>query len=94
MTTRHVTEAQMAPQAMRAARRPGPAIPSNYHPPRWLPGGRLQTCSGIVIGCAIAPRMPPMTKDGERIQAALLDPRTARPRAWWERALGAVWRWM
>ncbi|GEM_PF-5297947 len=54
--------------------------PTAYTPPRWLPSGRLQTCRGIVIGGAIAPPLPTMTQDGERIQAALLDPRTARPR--------------
>ena len=62
------------------ARRPGPAMPPNYHPPRWLPSGRLQTCRGVVIGGAIPPPLPAVTQDGTRIQAAPLDPRTARPR--------------
>lgn len=61
-------------------RRPGPAMPPNYRPPRWLEAGGLETCAGIVIGGAIPPPVPTMTQDGERIQAALLDPRTARPR--------------
>lgn len=67
-------------------------LPHAYRAPRWLPSGRLQTCTGIVIGGAIAPPTPTMTQDGERIQAALLDSRTARPRSWWAGALSALWR--
>lgn len=55
-------------------------LPHNYREPRLLPSGSFETCRGIVIGGAIAPPVPTMTQDGERIQAALLDPRTARPR--------------
>lgn len=77
-----------------AARRGGATVCAGFTPPRHLPRQRLQTCRGVVIGGAIAPALPPVTQDGAAIQAALLDPRTAQPRAWWERALDAVWRWM
>ena len=67
---------------------------SGYRAPRHLPNGSLQTCTGIVIGGAIAPVMPTATQDGERIQAALLDPRTAvAKRGLVRRALRAFWAW-
>ncbi len=69
-------------------------LPHNYRAPRWLPSERLQTCRGIVIGGAIAPPVPTMTVDGERIQAALLDPRTARPRRRIAPLLLALWGWL
>ena len=42
---------------------------------------------------AIAPPLPTMPKDGELIQAALLDKRTATPRPLWAHVLGAFWGW-
>lgn len=66
---------------------------ANYHPPRMLPKGTLRTCTGVVIGGAIGPRVPTMTQDGERIQEALLDPRTAVARPLLARIAGAVVRW-
>lgn len=66
--------------------------PHDYHEPRLLPSGALQTCRGIVIGGAIPPSAPEMTRDGVRIQGALLDPRTARAPRWWERLLAPLWR--
>lgn len=54
-------------------------LPHNYREPRLLPSGSFETCRGVVIGGAIPPPKPAITQDGARIQAALLDPRTARP---------------
>lgn len=64
-----------------------------YSTPRRLPSGSYQTCAGIVIGGAIAPALPITTQDGERIQAALLDPRTAAPLPLLVRAARAFWAW-
>ena len=69
-------------------------LPHNYRPPRWLPSGALMTCRGIVIGGAIAPPIPTMTQDGERIQAALLDPRTAARARRHAGLLLALWAWL
>ncbi len=67
--------------------------PEQYTEPRLLPSGSLRTCRGIVIGGAIRPPLPAMTQDGERIQAALLEPRTAHPRPLLAHAFGAFWQW-
>ena len=71
----------------------GAVVCTDYHPPRVLANARAITCRGIVIGGAIAPPVPTMTQDGELIQAALLDPRTAKPQTTLQRALGALWGW-
>ena len=71
----------------------GAVVCTDYHPPRVLANARAITCRGIVIGGAIAPPLPTITQDGERIQAALLDPRTAQPQTAWQRAVGALWGW-
>lgn len=71
----------------------GAVVCTDYHPPRMQENARAITCRGIVIGGAIAPPMPTMPKDGELIQAALLDPRTAQPQTAWRRAMGALWGW-
>ena len=71
----------------------GAVVCTDYHPPRVLENARAITCRGIVIGGAIAPPVPTMTQDGERIQAALLEPRTAQPQTTLQRALGALWGW-
>lgn len=46
----------------------------------------------VLIGCAYQPRPPRMDRDAQRIQAALLDQRTARPLPPVLAALGALWR--
>ena len=71
----------------------GAVVCADYHPPRQLENGRAITCRGIIIGGAIAPAPPTMTQDGELIQAALLDQRTATARPVWSRAVGAFWGW-
>ncbi len=71
----------------------GAVVCTDYHPPRVLENARAITCRGVVIGGAIAPPLPTMPKDGELIQAALLDPRTAQPQTAWRRAMGALWGW-
>ena len=71
----------------------GAVVCTDYHPPRVLANARAITCRGIVIGGAIAPPVPTMTQDGELIQAALLDPRTAQPQTAWRRVMGALWGW-
>lgn len=50
------------------------------------------TKSGIVIGGAYVPPPPRLTRDQEAIQAALLEPRTARPLTGARRILGFFWR--
>ena len=90
MTTtalRHFTE----PPRQQATN--GAVVCTDYHPPRVLENGRAITCRGILIGGALAPALPTMTQDGELIQAALLEPRTASARPLWSRAVGAFWGW-
>lgn len=70
-------------------------LPHNYREPRLLQSGSLETCRGVVIGGAIPPPLPAVTQDGTRIQAALLDQRTAAARA--RRHAGlllALWAWL
>ena len=69
-------------------------LPHNYREPRLLQSGSLETCRGVVIGGAIAPPIPTMTQDGERIQAALLDPRTAAQPRRHAGLLLALWAWL
>ena len=71
----------------------GAVVCTDYHPPRMQENARAITCRGIVIGGAIAPPLPTMPKDGELIQAALLDKRTATPSPLWAHVLGAFWGW-
>lgn len=47
----------------------------------------------VVIGCAYVPPPTPMFKHAEHLQAALLEPRTAKPRPLWARVAGAFWGW-
>ena len=71
----------------------GAVVCTDYHPPRMQENARAITCRGIVIGGAIAPPVPTITQDGERIQAALLESRTAQPQTTLQRALGTFWGW-
>lgn len=68
-------------------------LPAAYKPPVPVHGRALRTCRGIVIGGAIAPRMPEFSKDAELIQEALLEPATARPLPVLQRIAGAFWAW-
>src|SRR5574337_892961 len=54
---------------------------------------RTVTRTGVVIGGAWRRPMPAFTQDGERLQAALLERRTAAPRPLLARIAGAIWRW-
>lgn len=54
--------------------------------------GRTVTDTGVVIGRYAQP-VPFVDPDAERLQAALLDKRTAKPRPVLMRALAAFWRW-
>lgn len=47
----------------------------------------------IVIGCAYVPPPAPVYSHAEHLQAALLEPRTAKPRPLWARIAGAFWSW-
>lgn len=48
----------------------------------------------VVIGCAhIRPAPAELGKEAERLQTALLDPRTAQEPALWRRALAPFWGW-
>lgn len=52
------------------------------------------TATGLRIG--IAHQRPParIDREAERLQVALLEPRTARPLTLLQRLLGAIWRWL
>lgn len=76
----------------RAPRRK-PTLPEAYRAPRQVRRG-LQTCRLLVIGSAYTPPPPAMSQDAELAQAALLEPRTARPLSVPARIFGAVWRWL
>lgn len=52
----------------------------------------ITTPSGVRIGSAYQPKPPIMSADHERLQAALFDPRTAKPLTGWRRILGFFWR--
>lgn len=69
-------------------------LPHNYREPRLLQSGSLETCRGVVIGGAIPPPLPAVTQDGARIQAALLDPRTAARARRHAGLLLALWAWL
>lgn len=47
----------------------------------------------VVIGSCHIERPPIATRDGETLQAALLEPRTAAPRPLLARLAGAFWSW-
>jgi hypothetical protein len=68
-------------------------LPKAYTPPVPVHGRTLRTCRGLLIGSALAPRMPDCSADAELVQAALLDRRTAAPRPLLQRIAGAAWRW-
>lgn len=70
-------------------------LPVEYEPPRKMarPALRdevLTTCRGIVIGGGRAPARPDLGHYGEKLQAALLEPRTARRATLLER----IWGWL
>lgn len=45
----------------------------------------------VLIGCAYTPRPPVATRDGETLQEALLEPRTARPASVIARVASILW---
>lgn len=47
----------------------------------------------VVIGRCHIPRPPAATRDGETLQKALLDPRTATPASALGRVFGKLWSW-
>lgn len=56
--------------------------------------GRICIDTGrVVIGRCHIPRPPVATRDGETLQEALLEPRTARPASVIAQVAGALWRW-
>ena len=52
------------------------------------------TPTGIQIGLLHQPAMPTIQGDALRLQAALLEKRTARPLSPLMRAAGRVWGWL
>ena len=52
------------------------------------------TATGLRIGIAHQRPAMPVHGDHLTLQAALLEPRTARPLSLLERILGAVWGWL
>lgn len=68
-------------------------LPECYRPARVV-NGRVETCRLVQIGCAHTPKPAPLTRDAELTQAALLEPRTARPLSLLQRIAGALWAWL
>lgn len=63
---------------------------------RYIPhgSGYVIDTGKCLIGRANTPQPPRIvSRDAERIQAALLDARTARPLSLMHRVFGAIWRW-
>lgn len=63
---------------------------------RYIPygSGYVIDTGKCLIGRAYTPPPPRIvSRDAERIQAALLDARTARPLPLMQRIAGAIWRW-
>jgi hypothetical protein len=60
------------------------------HEPRVVPyhTGKVQ------IGIAYTPKPALLTADQERMQAALLEPRTALPQTPLQRLFGRIWSWL
>lgn len=52
----------------------------------------VTTSAGVTIGIAWQPAPPQFSRDAESIQAALLEPRTAREPSLVQRVLGLLWR--
>ena len=52
------------------------------------------TRTGLRIGCAWTPPPAGTDRDHQRLQAALLEPRTATPLSLAARVAGAIWRWL
>lgn len=71
-----------------------PTLPTSREPLRVMPGGCIKTSSGVLIGCAYQRPAPVISRDGERIQEALLDKRTEKPLSLPARLAGAVWGWL
>lgn len=67
---------------------------SNLDTCKRLPSGLFQTRTGLIIGGAAKHRPPAMTDDAIKIQAALLDKRTAQAPTVLRRVTGAVWGWL
>jgi hypothetical protein len=62
-----------------------------YTPPRCR---HTVTRSGLVIGAAYQRPAPAATRDHEHLQAALLEPRTARPVSGLHKLAGRLWGWL
>jgi len=59
------------------------------------PVARCVNTGKVRIGIAHVPRPAAwMTRDGETLQRALLEPRTAGRQTAVQRTLGAIWRWL
>lgn len=74
------------------ARQTGATLPELYWPPRRVANG-LKTCRGVIVGGAIPPAKAEIGSHAEHVQAALLEPRTAKPLPLLQRIAGALWRW-
>jgi hypothetical protein len=48
----------------------------------------------VQIGRAYIPPPHPMSHHAQQLQAALLEPRTARPLTLLQRMFGVIWRWL
>lgn len=77
------------------AKQMGVVLPEQYKPAKVVQG-RVQTCRLLDIGIAYVPSrsVESFTRSEEEVQAALLEPRTARPLPLFQRLAGAVWKWL
>lgn len=58
-----------------------------------IAGRQCLDTGAVVIGRCHIPRPPVATRDGETLQEALLEPRTAKPASALARVAGALWSW-
>jgi hypothetical protein len=79
-------------ETQRIAVRMGAVLPEDYRPARTV-NGRTRTCRWIEIGCAHQRPAAVITVDGEQLQSALLEPKTAKPLPLLQRFAGAMLRW-
>jgi hypothetical protein len=70
-------------------------ITANVLPASPRPIDRCKNTGRVRIGIAYIPPAPKdIGSEAERLQRALLDPRTARPAKAWERVVGALVAWL
>jgi hypothetical protein len=73
-------------------------LTANVYPAHARPIDRCKDTGRVRIGIAHVAKQAhggdSLSRDALRIQAALLDPRTAQPQNALQRLLGAAWKWL